>query len=164
MRSGLSVLLAGIGLLAASAPAWAHHSFAAEFDENKRLTLKGTVTKMEWVNPHVWIHIDVKNPDGTITKWMVEGNTPNSLLRAGFTKRTVEAGAQIVVTGYQAKSGDKIASGSSLTFNNGKQLSLGSSRGGDANGNHPLLDWISQDEAIWRKQAAALAEASGGGQ
>src|SRR5579862_1002026 len=85
MRTRFSVFAAGIGLFVATAPVWAHHSFAAEFDEKKKITLRGTVTSMEWVNPHTWIHIDVKNADGTITKWMIEGNTPNSLLRAGFT-------------------------------------------------------------------------------
>ena len=167
MRTRLSMAVAGTALFLAAAPAWAHHSFAAEFDEKKVIDLQGTVIKMEWVNPHTWIHLAVKNADGTVTTWMIEGNTPNSLLRAGFTKRAVEAGAQIMVHGYQAKSGEKIASGSTLTFKDGKKLALGSSRDGNGGGD-ALLGWVSQDEAIWRKQAAAAAAQAhgegGGGQ
>ena len=83
--------LLGCVLLAATLPAWAHHSFASEFDVTKPVKLEGTVTKMEWINPHSWIHIDVKNPDGTVTSWMIEGGSPNSLLRRGFTKHSLEA-------------------------------------------------------------------------
>ena len=139
-----------------SSPVWAHHSFAAEFDEKKPVTLQGTVIQMEWVNPHTWIHIAVKNPDGTVTEWRVEGNTPNSLLRAGFTRKSLEAGMEIVVRGYLARSGDKIASGSTVTFRDGKKLSLGSSH--DEPPASALLGWVSQDEAIWRKQAAEQAQ------
>ena len=89
-------------LLAASAPAWAHHAFQAEFDQRKPVKLEGKVTDMEWINPHAWIHIDVKNPDGTVTNWMVECGSPNIMLRRGFTKRSLENGTDIVVQGYQA--------------------------------------------------------------
>jgi hypothetical protein len=120
-------------------PVWAHHSFAAEFDRNKVVNLEGTIIKMEWVNPHAWIHIAAKNPDGTVTNWMIEANTPNGLLRRGFTKQSLVEGTEVVVRGYQAKSGDNKANGSSMTFKDGKKLFLGSSSGDeeDATGKAP---------------------------
>jgi hypothetical protein len=108
-------------------PTWAHHSFAAEFDIKKPVKLQGTVTQMEWINPHAWIHIDVKGPDGKITSWMVEGGTPNILLRRGFTKQSLEKGTVVVVEGYQAKNGENRANGSNITFTDGKRLFLGGS-------------------------------------
>jgi hypothetical protein len=116
----------GALLLAAALPAWAHHSFASEFDVTKPVKLQGTVTQMEWINPHSWIHIDVKNPDGTVTNWMIEGGSPNALLRRGFTKHSLEPGTQIVVEGYQAKDGANRANGRDLTFPDGKKLFIGS--------------------------------------
>ena len=127
VQTRLSVVVAGVGLFLAAVPVWAHHSFAAEFDEKKVVKLHGTVTKMEWVNPHAWIHVNVTNTDGTMTEWMIEGNTPNGLLRRGFTKHSLEPGTEVFVEGYQAKSGDNKANGSSITFKDGKKLFLGSS-------------------------------------
>ena len=108
-------------------PSWAHHAFAAEFDIKKPVKLQGTVTKMEWINPHAWIHIDVKGPDGKVTSWMVEGGTPNILLRRGFTKQSLQEGTVVVVEGYQAKNGENRANGSNITFTDGKRLFLGGS-------------------------------------
>ena len=129
MRKTLAVILAAGGLLLAAAPAWAHHAFAAEFDADKPIKFKGTVTKMEWINPHAWIHIDVKGDDGTVTSWMIEAAAPNALLRRGWTKSSLLAGTEIVVEGYQAKDGANRGNGSVITFTDGKKLFVGSSAG-----------------------------------
>ena len=121
------IKLIGACLLAAALPVWAHHSFASEFDVTKPVKLQGTVTRMEWINPHSWIHIDVKNPDGTVTSWMVEGGSPNPLLRRGFTKHSLEPGTEIVVEGYQAKDKGNLAVGKNITMPDGKRLFLGGS-------------------------------------
>ena len=134
MRTKVFSVIAGAALvLAAAAPVFAHHSFAAEFDAKKPVTLKGVVTKMEWINPHSWIHLDVTGPDGKVTSWMVEGGSPNSLLRNGFTKNSLPPGTEIVVEGYQAKDGANRAVGKDLTYTDGKRLFLGGSAPG-ANG------------------------------
>ena len=127
MRRTFAVIVAGAGLLLATVPAIAHHAFAAEFDAKKPIKLKGTVTKMEWNNPHAWVHIDVKKPDGTVESWMIEGGTPNTLLRRGFTKNSLLPGTEILVDGYQAKDGSLRANGRDLTLPDGKKLFLGSS-------------------------------------
>jgi hypothetical protein len=114
-------------LLGAASSAWAHHAFAAEFDINKPLKLQGVVTEMEWINPHAWIHLDVKGPDGKITSWMVEGGSPNILLRRGFTKKSLEKGTEVIVEGYAAKNGENRANGANITFKDGKRLFLGGS-------------------------------------
>jgi len=121
------VLIAVIAAVSLSSPLRAHHSFAAEFDANKPVTLKGTVVKMDWVNPHTWIHLDVKNPDGTVTRWMIEGGTPNTLVRRGFTKASLAAGTEVTIEGYQAKNGANRANGADMILPNGKHLFLGSS-------------------------------------
>jgi hypothetical protein len=125
MRNTLA-LIAG-GLLVAAVPMWAHHAFAAEFDAKKPLKLQGRVTKVEWINPHSWIHIDVKNQDGTVTNWMVEGGSPNALIRRGLTKNSLPEGTEILVDGYQAKDGSNRANGRDITFPDGKKLFMGSS-------------------------------------
>jgi hypothetical protein len=129
MDRRLTLAAVGVALawLLAAAPVRAHHSFAAEFDANQPVTIKGTVTGMDWVNPHSWIHIDVKNPDGTVTEWMIEGGTPNTLFRRGFTKDSLKAGTAIVVEGYRAKNGKNRANGRDLILPDGKRLFLGSS-------------------------------------
>lgn len=106
-------------------PAWAHHAFAAEFDITRPLSLAGTVTKWELVNPHSWIHLDVKGADGKVVSWDIEVGSPNSLLRLGFTKFSLPAGSEIVVQGFQAKDGENRAVGANLTFADGRKLFLG---------------------------------------
>jgi hypothetical protein len=127
MRHSTVFLLAFIFLLTGAAPLWSHHAFAAEFDANKQVTLKGTIAKMDWINPHAWLHIDVKEADGTLTRWMIELGPPNSLLKRGWNKQSVPVGADITIVGYLAKDGAKRANGRDLTLANGKQLFAGSS-------------------------------------
>ena len=118
--------MAAAAVIAATVPAVAHHSFAAEFDAKKPVKLQGTVTKMEWINPHAWIYLDVKNTDGSVTNWMVEAGAPNALLRRGWTKASLLPGIEILVEGYQAKDGANRANGRDITFKDGKKLFVGS--------------------------------------
>ena len=129
MRSKFVALMIAIVLLDAALPVWAHHAFAAEFDANKPVKFRGTVTKMEWINPHAWIHIDVKGEDGKVTPWMIEAAAPNALLRRGWTKNSLPAGTEIFIEGYQSKDGSNRANGSIITFTDGKKLFVGSSAG-----------------------------------
>ena len=125
MRTRLLVMVVGLGLLTAAVPVWAHHAFAAEFDQKKPLTLKGSVIKWEVTNPHSWIHMSVKGDDGQAVTWMIEGGSPNNLYRLGFTRDSLPPGAEIVVEGYQAKDGSNRAVGKNVTFADGRRLFLG---------------------------------------
>ena len=127
MRTKLFVMVVGIGLLLVAVPVLAHHAFNSEFDAKRPVKFRGTVTKMEWINPHAWIHIDVKKADGKVEKWMIEAGTPNTLLRRGFTKNSLLPGTEVLVDGYQSKDGSLRANGRDLTLPNGQTLFLGSS-------------------------------------
>ena len=131
MRTTVSAALAGACLMLALAPVWAHHAFQAEYDDRKPVHLVGKVTQMEWINPHSWIHIDVVGADGKVTNWMVECGSPNIMLRRGFTKRSLEPGTDLIVDGYQAKSGETKANGGSVTFKDGRRLFVGGSNPDD---------------------------------
>jgi hypothetical protein len=133
----LLVVLAGASLVASALPASAHHSFAAEFDANDPVTLHGTITRMEWINPHSWLHVDVKNEDGTVSKWMIEGATPNTLLRRGFTRDNVKAGTEITIVGYRAKNGANRANGRDIVLADGSRLFMGSPGTGAPGGDGP---------------------------
>jgi hypothetical protein len=127
MRMKLLNVAAGALLAVTAAPTLAHHSFAAEFDANKPVKLEGTVTKMDWINPHSWIHLDVTTSSGEVQKWMVEGGAPNALLRRGWNRNSLPAGTKIAVQGFQAKDGSFRAKGRDITFADGSKLFVGSS-------------------------------------
>ena len=135
MRAKVAVVLAVGGIVLAAVPVVAHHAFSAEFDADRPIHLEGTITKMEWINPHAWIHLTTNKPDGTTEVWMVEGGTPNTLFRRGLTRDTLTVGTEIVVDGYQSKDGAGAgtdesplkANGRNITFPDGRKLFLGSS-------------------------------------
>jgi hypothetical protein len=129
MKYTLALALGVALLLLAAAPAWGHHAFGAEFDANKPVKFKATVTKMEWINPHAWIRVDVKGEDGKVTPWMIEAAAPNALLRRGWTKNSLLPGTEIMVEGFQAIDGSNKANGSIITTTDGKKLFVGSSAG-----------------------------------
>jgi len=127
MRTTRFVAVLGAALLVlGTTPLLAHHAFASEFDAKKPIRFQGTVTKMEWINPHAWIHVSVKKPDGTVEEWMIEAGTPNTLFRRGLTKNSLLPGTEVIVDGYQAKDGALRANGRDLTLPNGKTLLIGS--------------------------------------
>lgn len=127
MNRKLTTILAAAGLLVTAFPAVAHHSFSAEFDSTKPVTLEGEVEKMDWVNPHSWLYINVKKADGTIEKWAVEGGSPSVLLRNGWTRNSLPKGTKITVQGFRAKDGALRANSRSIEFPDGRKLDTGSS-------------------------------------
>src|SRR5262245_43966351 len=124
MRRKLAVAIEAVALVSVQ-PLWAHHAFSAEFDVNKPLTIKGTLSKWEMINPHSWFHIDVKGPDGQVVSWMIEGGSPNQLIRLGVTKNTSSVGTELLIDSYQARDGTNKAVGSNFTFTNGQRFFLG---------------------------------------
>ena len=126
MRRHILVGIASISLVLAAAPLRAHHAFSSEFDADKPMKLEGTISKTEWVNPHAWIHVEVKKAGGATEEWMIEGGTPNTLMRRGVSRDTLKIGTAVVVTGYQAKDGSNHANGRDITYPDGRKLFLGS--------------------------------------
>ena len=128
MRPKLSIVIAGALGLSVVSPLLAHHAFGAEFDKDAPIRLQGKVVKLEWVNPHTWIHIEIKKPDGGKEVWMVEGGTPNTLLRRGLTRQSLTFGTELIVDGYQTKDHSlNRANGRDVTFTDGRKMFLGSS-------------------------------------
>ena len=123
MRLVAILLCLGISV---TVPLLSHHAFSSEFDANKPVKLKGTVSRIEWINPHTWIHVDVKETDGKITKWMIEGGSPNALIRRGVTAQLLKVGMEVMVDGYQAKDGSSRANGRDITLADGRKLSVSS--------------------------------------
>lgn len=126
MRIPVVMATLAVLVLAAGGRLAAHHAFAAEFDGSKPVTLKGTVTRMEWINPHAWLHIEVKGPDGKVVAWMIEGGAPNALLRRGWNRDSLKAGPAVVVEGYRARDGSNRANGREVTTGDGRKLFIGS--------------------------------------
>ncbi len=124
MRNTLISLAAGCLLAVLSMPAGAHHAFAANFDANKPIRFEAVITKMEWINPHVWIHVDAKMPDGSVEQWMIEAGSPSMLFRQGLNKNSITAGMEVVVEGYQARNGARRANGRDITLPDGRNLFL----------------------------------------
>ena len=130
MRTKLAVVIAAGGLLLAAGSVRAHHAFAAEFDVNKPIKLQGTLTKWEMVNPHSWFHMDIKQPDGTVVPWLVEGGSPNQLIRLGVTKNTLKVGTEFTIEGYQARDGTNKAVGRNFILADGSRYLFGGSAPG----------------------------------
>lgn len=130
MRVGLAIAGTVFGLLSAAVPMEAHHAFAAEFDANKPIQLRGVLVKWEMINPHSWFHMDIKGADGKVSTWMIEGGSPNQLIRLGVTKHSLQIGTELLVDGYQAKDGSMKAVGRNFTLPDGRRLFLGGSAPG----------------------------------
>ena len=133
MRTTLGILTATVGLLISATPVLAHHSFAAEFDDKQPVTLKGTVTKVDWMNPHIWIYIATKDESGKVTTWQCEGGPPNTLTRNGWTKNALKEGDQVIVEGFKAKDATNTCNGRSVTLPDGRKVFAGSAEDGGPN-------------------------------
>jgi Family of unknown function (DUF6152) len=133
MTRALWIWVAGVVVLGAGGPLVAHHAFSSEFDAKAPVTLRGPITKVEWINPHAWIHMEIKTPAGKTETWMVEGGTPNTLQRRGITRDSIKIGTEIVVAGFKAKDGRLRANGRDITFPDGRTLFMGSSGTGAPN-------------------------------
>ena len=131
-----SLRLAVLMFCLSSTVALAHHAFSSEFDANKPIKIKGVISRIEWINPHTWIHVDVKEADGKVTKWMVEGGSPNALIRRGVTSQLLKVGMEVLVDGYLAKDGSTRANGRDITLADGRKLSV-TSPGTGAPGEQP---------------------------
>lgn len=127
MRTKVYVAVAGIGLLLAPGAVYAHHAFAAEFDADKPVTLRGTVRQVDWINPHIWVHLQVKEPDGKVVDWAIEGGAPNAMFRRGWNKTSIAPGTEVTIEGYRAKSGENKANGKDILLPDGRKLFVGSS-------------------------------------
>jgi hypothetical protein len=134
MKATLTAIVLGIGVLLAAAPVAAHHAFAAEFDASKPVTLTGTVTKLEWTNPHIWIHMDVKGPNGQVVAWRAEGGAPNALYRLGWKKGSINIGQVVTVTGWLARDGSPTANANSIKLPDGTTFGAASSAPAKAQG------------------------------
>jgi hypothetical protein len=127
MRTKLYLAVAAMGLLLAPVAVYAHHAFAAEFNADKPVKLRGTVTRVEWINPHIWLHVEVKEPNGKLVDWAIEGGAPNAMFRRGFNMKSVPPGVEVTIDGYQAKNGENKANGKDILLPDGRKLFLGSS-------------------------------------
>jgi uncharacterized protein DUF6152 len=134
MKAKFGVIVAGFGLLVSATPVLAHHSFAAEFDDKKPVTLKGTVTKVDWMNPHIWIYVAAKDESGKTAQWQCEGGPPNTLTRQGWSKNSLKEGDQVTIEGFQAKDGTNTCNSRSVKLPDGKRLFSGSADDGGPNG------------------------------